>query len=131
MIFALDTNILLDVFLPDPHRALSSKITLEDCLERGHVVVCDAVYAELACQFSSQKILDDTLETLGINFVPFTKKSNYLAGQIYKKYKDRKGKKRILADFMIAAHAFLQADCLVTRDDGFYRSYFPKLRIVE
>jgi predicted nucleic acid-binding protein len=38
--------------------------------------------------------------------------------------------KRLLVDFIVAAHALLQADRLMTLDAGRYKQDFPKLRVV-
>lgn len=36
----------------------------------------------------------------------------------------------ILPDFLVAAHASVQADALATEDRGYLRTYFPGVRIL-
>ena len=94
--------------------------------------MCDVVYAEVCAIFSSQHECDEFLESLDIKREPLTPLSSYIASRSWVKYLHSGGKRtRILPDFLIAAHASNQADQLITRDRGFYRSHFPKLRIVD
>jgi predicted nucleic acid-binding protein len=37
---------------------------------------------------------------------------------------------RAVPDFLIGAHALLQCDGLITRDDRFYRDYFKGLKLI-
>jgi predicted nucleic acid-binding protein len=48
VITALDTNILLDILIPNTRYAKVSKRLLDDSLAQGTLVICESVYAELA-----------------------------------------------------------------------------------
>ena len=62
MITFVDTNILLDVFLPDPVHGESSSAALEKAFHEGSLIVNEIVYAELAPQFGSRKLLNNVRE---------------------------------------------------------------------
>ncbi|MBW2310371.1 MAG: type II toxin-antitoxin system VapC family toxin [Deltaproteobacteria bacterium] len=131
MITAVDTNILLDVFLPDKKFAPNSAKLLKLAYDEGALIICDIVYAELVPQFEARSLLEGTLETMNVTLVSVDIDVAFLAGEKWSLYRKSGGKReRIISDFLIGAHASVKADRLLTRDRGFYRSYFPEVEIV-
>jgi predicted nucleic acid-binding protein len=132
MITAVDTNVLLDVFAADPKYGLGSIRSLKLCQHEGRLVVCEIVLAELSRYFNQLDDLKHTLNQLDIIAEPLGEKACFTAGQVFLRYRQRGGKRdRILADFLIGAHAQARCTRILTRDRGFYRDYFPELEILD
>jgi predicted nucleic acid-binding protein len=131
MTTAIDTNILLDLLIPNEAFYNASAAALQESAA-GLMVVCDIVYAELSVHFEDQAECDEFLESNDIRVEPLTRKAHFLASRAWRMYRRSGGKRsRIITDFLIGAHAQEQATRLLSRDRGFYRELFPSLTIVD
>ena len=131
MITAIDTNVLLDVFLPDKEHAERSAALLKQAYDEGALVICDIVYSELVPQFNTRALLDSTLDRINVTVSSMDLDVAYLAGEKWGLYRRSGGKReRVITDFLVGAHALLKSDRFLTRDRGFYKKYFENLSIL-
>ena len=155
MINAVDTNILLDILIPNTPQVQSSLRYLSNIDSNDEFIISEVVFAELGAQFLSFSHLNKFLRDTGIRLVLSNENSLFEASRAWKRYSERKKhtivctscgneqklscsscnqvisfRQHILADFLIGAHAKIHADGFVTRDRGFYRTYFKDLNVI-
>lgn len=132
MITSVDTNILLDILVPNEQFFDASADALQQSAAAGSLAICDIVYAELCVHFEVQRLCDVFLESNEIRIQALTREAHFLASRAWREYRKQGGRRtRILPDFLIGAHAEKQASRLLSRDRGFYRTLFPNLKLYD
>lgn len=134
---ALDANILSALWSGEP---LASQIatSLGQAHAQGGLVICAAVFAELMAHPSvTQDFVEEFLRETGItvdfNIDEAVWRQSAKSFTTYAQRRRRSGgnsPKRLLVDFVIASHALVNADRLMTLDAKRYTTDFPKLRII-
>jgi len=134
---AVDTNVFSALLSGDPESAREARIALEGARSAGALVGSPVVYAELAAGKESE-VVDRLFSAKGID-VDWNLGAQVwrTAGARYGSYaRDRRrqggdaGPRRILADFLVGAHALHLAHALLTSDTRIFGFYFPELRII-
>lgn len=131
MITAVDTNILIDILEPDPSFGPASRDALKRCLLEGSMVACECVWAEVAVAYGhAVEAAVEAMDRMGVQYSEMSVGATLEAARCWYDHLKKGGdRRRIAADFLIGGHASEQADRLLTRDKGFYRSCFKKLEI--
>jgi predicted nucleic acid-binding protein len=132
MISAVDSSVILDVLTDDPKFGRASESVLRRATGEGQLVVCECVLAEVFPALGSDENCSAFLQDWQLDFKPSSGESARLAGATFAAYLARgRSQRRIVADFLIAAHAQTHSDRLITRDRGFTRSYFKSLVVLD
>lgn len=137
MTCCIDTNVLSALLAAEP-TAPAISVTLNTLRTAGPLIIHGSVYAELlAAPGNKPSHLDLFLgrATLRVDW-DTTETIWQITGRAYSAYARRRAKsgggppRRILADFLIGAHALSLGASLITLDDTHYRQAYPTLPLV-
>ena len=139
MTTAVDTNVIISLWNPDPEVSTLAQTALDNALSRGTLVISAPVFSELmAAPRRTEAFVNAFFEdtSLGIEF-DLSEAIWRAAGQAFQAYAARRrkqqrdpGPRRILADFLFGAHASYRGYRLLTLDDQFYKTAFTRMEVI-
>lgn len=136
MTIALDTNVLSALWNDNDALNRVAAKALED-KKQEQMTICGVVYAELiGAPGRTEAFVDRFCEEAGIAVEWELKERVWRrAGVAFQEYAARRRKqnsaapRRLLADFLIGAHALENGYKLLTLDEGLYKAAFPRLKL--
>jgi predicted nucleic acid-binding protein len=139
MAVAIDTNVITALWNEDNSLNQIARKALDAAFLRGRMVVSGVVYAELlAAPSRTEQFVERFMQEAGIEVEwEISEMILRTAGSAFRGYAERRRKqrsaerRRILADFLIGAHAMVKGHKLLTLDAGMYRAAFPRLQLAD
>lgn len=132
MITAVDANIVLDLLVGTAAEIELAELGLRRSKASGSICMSAISYAEVAGRFPNKNYADEFFRLIDCRIESLDEFTAFVAGQMARDYRLRGGSRsRILPDFLIAAHAQVHAQRLLTRDKRFFKDTFPQLNAVD
>lgn len=139
MITALDTNVLVSLWNEDDLLNQAAKAAMRGALDRGSLVIAAPVFSELmASPVRDEEFLDEFLVATGISVdwnldetIWRIAGSAFRAHAVRRRRKREPGPRRIVADFLIGAHALHNGFSFLTLDAQFFKAAFPRLALAK
>lgn len=130
MITAVDSSVVIQLLRRQPGWE-AWRDALSIAASEGPLVICPVVFAECAGGYPSADVALREFKSIQIHFDELTPETAYLAGQTFLRYRREGGPRDyLIPDFLIAAHARLQANRLAAIDRGYLRRYFSDLPLL-
>jgi hypothetical protein len=134
---SIDTNVVIALWDERKSQHAAARAALDEASELGPLVVSAPVYAELlAWPLQTERTVDEFFAGTGIRVEwRISEQIWRTAGKAYRLHSIRRqaskggDARRILADFVIGAHALVNQYSLLTRDREFYLRNFPSLAV--
>lgn len=137
MTTAVDTNVIVALWDAGDALHQAARKALDAAWRRDRLAICGVVFAELiAAPHRTEAFVDQFCEDAGIGVEWELKEQVWrAAGAAYRRYAERKKEqrgpepRRLLADFVIGAHAQESGYKLLSADPGVYKRSFPGLAV--
>ncbi|MDY6769879.1 MAG: type II toxin-antitoxin system VapC family toxin [Candidatus Nanohaloarchaea archaeon] len=151
----VDTSVLMALLNQADDHTEEAAALLGRAYKDGGIVINTVVYAELSAYFEEREEVDAFLAATGVRVEQIDRQAVFRAGQAFREYLDARPdglqcpecgtvsrsscpdcgrilgpRQHVPSDFLIGADAAVQADRLLTFDEGFFTTYFPDLDVV-
>lgn len=130
MITAIDSSVLWAIVNEEAGHERWIQALIRAASE-GPMLICPIAYAELAPSTRDETELMGFLKRLAITYDAISPAAAHFAGVTFKRYRQAGGpRQHLVPDFLIAAHARIQADRLAAIDRGYLRRWFADLALL-
>ena len=137
MTTSIDTNVIVSLWQEDNAISAAAEAAMELAYHWGNLVIAAPVFSELiAAPGRTEAFVTAMLEENRIAIDWDLSEAVWrAAGRAFQGYAERRrqqgepGPRRILADFLIGAHAQIRGYRLLSLDERLYRAAFPDLKV--